>query len=128
MKLVCPLSCVLLLLGSGVAKAQPPPTPPAIPLVPPPGVFQRFPPGPIQGTPPPPPPSGLSPPMRVMSDTPEFCAQLAQHFARVRATRSYMPPDSVALASEGEHLCTTGRVRAGIARLRMAFFAIRPDR
>jgi len=66
--------------------------------------------------------------MRVLSDTPEFCAQLARRFARVKATRPYVPADSVALAGEGEHLCATGRVRAGIARLRMAFFAFRPDR
>jgi hypothetical protein len=120
MKLVPPLTCLLFILGSGAAQSQPPP-PPGPPPGPPGYAF-----GPQLGHSPPPP--GFAPPMRVLSDTPEFCSQLARHFARVQATRAFVPPDSVALASEGEHLCATGRVRAGIARLRMAFFSIRPDR
>ncbi len=64
-------------------------------------------------------------PMRVMSDTPEFCAQLVSRFAEARATRPWMPPDSLMLADEGERMCAMGHIRGGIARLRMAFFSLR---
>ncbi len=64
-------------------------------------------------------------PMRVMSDTPEFCAQLISRFAEARASRPWMPPDSLMLADEGQRMCAMGHIRGGIARLRMAFFSLR---
>jgi hypothetical protein len=70
-------------------------------------------------------PSQDEPPMRVMSDTPEFCSLLVSRFAHVRATRESMPPDSLTLADEGERMCAMGHIRAGIVRMRMAFFALR---
>ena len=141
MKLVLSLSCALL-IGCGLAQAQPvggpalPRAPSGEPPGPPPEPFPSVPPGPPPG--PPgypfapslgiPPPPGYGPTMRVMSDTPEFCAQLLRHFARVRELQRYVPEDSVALADEGRQLCATGRIRAGIARLRLAFYGLQPNR
>jgi hypothetical protein len=74
------------------------------------------------------PPAGHAPPLRVTSDTPEFCAHLQRQFARVTVDKNSVPHESVTLAREGQRMCDMGLVRAGIARLRMAFFRMRADR
>lgn len=110
--------CLVLLLASGPVMAQPF-APPPPDRGPPPGPAPWY--GPSTG----PPPPGSA--MRVMSDTPEFCAHLARQFAREKAARMVVPRGSVILAAEGEHMCTQGLVRAGIARLRKALFLMGGD-
>jgi hypothetical protein len=97
MKFTPCLSGLLLLLGVATAQAQPQPD------------------------------HGRGSPIRVMSDTPEFCANLADHFAEVSATHPTVPPSSVKLAREGQRMCAAGLVRAGIERLRLAFFGVPPE-
>jgi hypothetical protein len=70
-------------------------------------------------------PPSYGQPLRVMSDTPEYCAQLITRFAHAKETRPSVPADSLMLASEGERMCAMGHIRAGIARLRMAFYSMR---
>jgi hypothetical protein len=61
-------------------------------------------------------------PMRVISDTPEFCARLARHFALVQQGPVAIAAERVMLADEGVRMCAQGQIRAGIERLRMALF------
>lgn len=59
---------------------------------------------------------------RVTSDSPEFCAQLAdQLHDDVRARKPGPVPEEVrTLGQEGRKMCSEGRVRPGILRLRRA--------
>lgn len=61
-------------------------------------------------------------PMQVTSDTPGYCAGLAQRMADVLHPR----PEAVRLAEQGRDLCAQHRVRAGIRRLREALLLSAP--
>jgi hypothetical protein len=67
--------------------------------------------GPVQGT---------DPPMAVLTDTPEFCAQLA-HWITEQPSRNV---EVKHLLHEGRQLCDGGQVRMGIARLRRALLIL----
>ena len=60
----------------------------------------------------------------VMSDTPQWCAHLAEEVAGLRrvATRPHETADR--LARDGQQLCGTGHVRLGIMRLRYALMQL----
>lgn len=68
------------------------------------------------------------PAIRVTSDTTEFCDHLSRYFARISAGHHTVPAASRALADEGGRLCAQGLIRAGISRLRMALYRLRPNR
>ncbi len=55
-------------------------------------------------------------PMRVTSDTPEYCAQLQLRLARIAPVME----DVRRLVAEGREMCDHGEVRGGIVRLRRA--------
>jgi hypothetical protein len=54
---------------------------------------------------------------RLISDSPEYCAELAGRFA---ALGSDAPAHLRLLADEGRQLCAEGQTRSGIAKLRRA--------
>ncbi len=54
---------------------------------------------------------------RLISDSPEYCAELAARFAAIAAEA---PEHLRLLAEEGSKLCIEGQVRSGIAKLRRA--------
>lgn len=54
---------------------------------------------------------------RLISDSPEYCAELAGRFAAIGAE---IPGHLRALADEGQKLCAEGQTRSGIAKLRRA--------
>ncbi|MBU6497675.1 MAG: hypothetical protein KGJ41_15835 [Rhodospirillales bacterium] len=64
-------------------------------------------------------------PMRVITDTPEFCHRLAGEFAAEQ--RAALRPHPVAhdLALTGERMCGNGQIRPGIMRLRRALQILR---
>ena len=59
---------------------------------------------------------------RVTSDSPEFCAQLADQLHEdVQAHKAAQVPDEVlTLVHEGRKMCREGHVRPGLLRLRRA--------
>ncbi|NKC31406.1 hypothetical protein [Falsiroseomonas selenitidurans] len=59
-----------------------------------------------------------SPPLRVTTDGPAYCRELAARLAALPAT-----PIQRQLAAEGLALCDAGHVRTGIAKLRRALRA-----
>lgn len=54
---------------------------------------------------------------RLISDSAEYCAELAGRFAVIGAEA---PSHLRALADEGQRLCAEGQTRGGIAKLRRA--------
>ncbi|MBJ7250955.1 MAG: hypothetical protein JHC89_06120 [Acetobacteraceae bacterium] len=52
---------------------------------------------------------------RLLSDSPEYCAELAGRFAALGAEA---PVHLRVLADEGRQLCAEGQTRSGIAKLR----------
>ena len=54
---------------------------------------------------------------RLISDSPEYCAELAGRFAALGAET---PSHLRVLADEGRQLCAEGQTRSGIAKLRRA--------
>ena len=54
---------------------------------------------------------------RLISDSPEYCAELAGRFAALGAEA---PAHLRVLADEGRQLCAEGQTRSGIAKLRRA--------
>ncbi len=77
------------------------------------------------------------PPLRVTTDTPEYCSLLAQRIdhdqqARRQPARPENPPvvgnadQVVMLSSEGRKMCEQGLVVGGIARLRRAWMILHP--
>lgn len=63
-------------------------------------------------------------PVRVTTDTREYCLALAERFAALRAVA---PPSALALAADGMRLCGNGHVRTGVARLRRAIRLARTE-
>lgn len=61
------------------------------------------------------------PSARTITDTPGFCATLADDFSRQVARRDApVPLTAVSLSEEGRKLCAEGQVRAGVNLLRRA--------
>jgi hypothetical protein len=54
---------------------------------------------------------------RLISDSPEYCAELSNRFAALESGASALLR---ALADEGRQLCLEGQTRIGIAKLRRA--------
>ena len=54
---------------------------------------------------------------RLISDSPEYCAELAGRFEALGAEA---PAHLRVLANEGRQLCAEGQTRSGIAKLRRA--------
>ena len=54
---------------------------------------------------------------RLISDSPEYCAELAGRFGALGAEA---PAHLRVLADEGRQLCAEGQTRSGIAKLRRA--------
>ena len=54
---------------------------------------------------------------RLISDSPEYCAELAGRFAALGAET---PVHLRVLSDEGRQLCAEGQTRSGIAKLRRA--------
>lgn len=73
----------------------------------------------------PPPPSG---PLRVTSDTAEYCENLAHRIEQAERSRSDTPPQVEELATEGHQMCITGLIRSGLVRLRRALFLLRSEK
>jgi hypothetical protein len=67
-------------------------------------------------------------PMRVTTDTLEYCVQLhdrIEEIERVAPAPSPVPsPELTSLAAEGQTLCEQGQLRAGILRLRRALMLL----
>jgi hypothetical protein len=68
-------------------------------------------------------------PARVTSDSPEFCAQLADQLREeVRARGAALVPEEVhMLEEEGLKLCSEGHLRPGILRLRRALQILKEE-
>ena len=73
---------------------------------------------------PPPQAQGQPGPLRVTTDTAEYCGHLAGRIATVEQTQPAGHPTADTLAAEGQHMCAIGHVRGGIARLRRALMLL----
>lgn len=71
-----------------------------------------------------PPPDAPPAPMRVTTDTPEYCDRLADRVAQVEHDRPQTPPQVEELAAEGHHMCAAGLIRGGLVRLRRALMML----
>ena len=68
-------------------------------------------------------------PVRVTTDSMEYCHQLSEMIARMNRASSQPPPAEVSdLSSQGQRMCDEGQVRGGIMRLRRAVTLLRADR
>ncbi len=70
------------------------------------------------------PPSAPSAPLRVTSDTPEYCDSLAGRIAAKQRDHPTATPEVQDLAAEGRHMCDTGLIRGGLWRLRRALLLL----
>jgi hypothetical protein len=70
-----------------------------------------------------------TPVTRVTSDSPEFCAQLADMLRQDVRTHQPAPvPDEVRmLGREGRKMCREGHIRPGILRIRRALLILRGE-
>lgn len=69
-------------------------------------------------------PSG-DPPVRLTSDTAEYCQDLETRLNVTLRRLPTPPPLAVTLSAEGGDLCARGLVRGGITRLRQAMLIVR---
>ena len=65
-------------------------------------------------------------PMRVTTDTMEYCAQLASRIVSP-VSGTPLPENVLMLTGEGERMCQAHHVRMGIARLRRAWMLLHPE-
>jgi len=65
-------------------------------------------------------PTSAEPPVRVTTESTNYCTELATRFS---GQASGATEEARALAAEGRMLCETGHVRTGIAKLRRALRA-----
>jgi hypothetical protein len=63
-------------------------------------------------------------PMRVTTDTPEYCQELSGEVQHAEDARMDTPPEAQFLAEEGRRMCERGLLRGGIARLRRALIIL----
>lgn len=78
------------------------------------------------------PPPSTGAPMRVTTDTAEYCEQLSQRVHRAERPAAAAPagkPERRAeveeLVAEGHEMCATGLIRGGLLRLRRAWMLLR---
>ena len=64
-------------------------------------------------------------PVEVTSDSAAYCQQLATRIVIERRRVPNPEPEADALLDRGQQLCATGRVRAGLNRLRHALLELR---
>lgn len=69
-------------------------------------------------------PAAPEPPLRVTTDTPEYCDHLAGRFASEQRTHPDVTPEVQKLAQEGQQMCDTGLIRGGLYRLRRALLLL----
>jgi len=76
------------------------------------------------------PPGGAADPAptKVTSDSPEFCAQLADQLQQEQDQLKAVPKEVASLTEEGRRMCGHGQVRPGIFRLRRAFQILQGER
>jgi hypothetical protein len=67
-------------------------------------------------------------PMRVTTDTPEYCEHLADRVAQAEHAKPQTPPLVEELAEEGHHMCAAGLIRGGLVRLRRALMMLRAEK
>ena len=65
--------------------------------------------------------------MPVISDTPEFCFELARRFTVLQRLAVSPSPDARLLAFEGRQMCEHGLIRPGIMRMRRAIMMLRAE-
>ena len=65
-----------------------------------------------------------APPLRVTTDTAEYCDDLAGRFAAERREHPAAAPEVQQLAQEGQQMCDTGLIRGGLYRLRRALLML----
>jgi len=68
-------------------------------------------------------PAASDDPMKVTSDTPDYCLGLAQRLDG----RANMLPEARSLSVEGRRMCQSGHVHAGLARVRRAMLMERGE-
>ena len=64
------------------------------------------------------------PPLRVTTDTAEYCNDLAGRIAAEQRGRPDAVPEVQQLAQQGQQMCDTGPIRAGLWRLRRALLML----
>jgi hypothetical protein len=73
-------------------------------------------------------PPAPSSPMRVTTDTTEYCDTLASRVAQAEHATPHTPPQVEELAEEGHHMCATGLIRGGLVRLRRALLLLQTEK
>jgi len=73
-------------------------------------------------------PAAPSGPMRVTTDTAEYCDNLADRVAQAEHAKPQTPPQVEELAQEGHRMCATGLIRSGLVRLRRALMLLRAEK
>ena len=68
--------------------------------------------------------AGAETPPRITTDSSEYCAELAMRLAAMPAAQE---EPARSLAAEGRRLCESGHPRTGVAKLRRAMRAARPE-
>ena len=63
-------------------------------------------------------------PLRVTTDTAEYCNDLADRVAVEQRAHPAAQPEVQMLAEEGQHMCGTGLIRCGLTRLRRALLLL----
>jgi hypothetical protein len=74
------------------------------------------------------PPAAPPAPMRVTTDTTEYCDTLASRVAQAEQAKPRTPPQVEELAEEGHHMCAAGLIRGGLVRLRRALMLLRAEK
>ena len=67
-------------------------------------------------------------PMRVTSDTPQYCDTLANQVAQASRAHPAAMPQAKSLAAEGQRMCDEGLIRGGLARLRRALLMLQSSK
>jgi hypothetical protein len=66
-------------------------------------------------------------PMRVTTDTPEYCDDLAGRVEAASRAHPVAAAQVQSLASEGRQMCNIGLIRGGLARLRRALIVLQSE-
>jgi len=67
-------------------------------------------------------------PMRVTTDTPQYCDTLANQVAQASRAHPAAMPQAKSLAAEGQRMCDEGLIRGGLARLRRALLMLQSSK
>jgi hypothetical protein len=60
-------------------------------------------------------------PMRLNTDTPEYCHRLAHEVRAAEKARATTPNEIIVLSTEGLRMCDEGLIHGGVMRLRRAW-------